>query len=197
MSDNAAVSGVLNAVLCGVTGYGLYAMPPQAHPFAFSACLIGFCHGLLGLIDMFVGSDGTKTGKETTNAIMEIVPLPLVNIELFFGGESNNIALGHGLFIVPMAISVLVGLIKGEGDDADEAVETLKLLTILGNITSLCYLAINEGSYIMGGMAFLAFLTKIGSEFLESYVEGSGYPVKYISWSGFYFLASMAVGGEK
>lgn len=197
MSDNTAVSGVLNAVLCGVTGYGFYAMQPQQHPFAFSACLIGFCHGLLGLIDIFVGNDNTRKAKKTTNAIMEIVPLPLVNMELFFGGESNNIALGHGLFIVPMAISVLVGLIKGEGEEADEAIDTLKLLTMLGNITSLCYLAINEGSIIMGGMAVLAFLTKIGSEYLETQLEGSGDPVKYLSWSGFYLLASFAVGGEK
>ncbi|EDW65678.1 uncharacterized protein [Drosophila virilis] len=197
MSDNSAVSGILNAVLCGVTGYGFYAMPPQSHPYAFSACLIGFCHGLLGLIECISGSEQVKSARETTNSILEIVPLPLVNIDIFFGGESNNIALGHGLFIVPMAISVLVGLIKGEGGEGDDAVETLKLLTILGNITSLCYLAINEGSYYMGGMAFLAFMAKYGSEFLETQIEGSGDPIKYISWSGFYLLTSFAIAGKK
>ncbi|XP_034477185.1 uncharacterized protein LOC117783747 [Drosophila innubila] len=196
MSDNSAVSGVLNALLCGVTGYGFYAMGPMDHPYAFSACVIGFCHGLLGLVDCLTGDSNVKSAKETTNAIMEIVPLPLVNIELFFGGESSNIALGHGLFIVPMAISVLVALIKG-GEEADEATETLKLLTILGNITSLCYLAVNEGSWVMGGMAFLAFMAKYGAEFSETQLEGSGDPIKYISWSGFYFLTTLAVGGEK
>ncbi|KAH8386715.1 hypothetical protein KR093_002166 [Drosophila rubida] len=197
MSDNAAVSGVLNALLCGVTGYGFYAMGPQEHPYAFSACIIGFCHGLLGLVECLTGDSNVTSAKETTNSILEIVPLPLVNIDLFFGGEGNNIALGHGLFIVPMAISAIVALVKGGGEEGDETMETLKLLTILGNITSLCYLAVNEGSWVMGGMAILAFMAKYGAEFLDQQIEGSGEPIKYVSWSGFYFLATLAVGGEK
>ncbi|EDV99832.1 uncharacterized protein LOC6565070 [Drosophila grimshawi] len=198
MSDNSAVSGVLNLVLCGVTGYGFYAMGPSEHPYAFSACVIGFCHGLFGLVDSFSGNETSKSAKETSNSILEIVPLPLVNIELFFGGDANNIALGHGLFIVPMAICILVGLIQGKGDgEGDEVIETLKLLTILGNITSLSYLAVNEGSWLMGAMAFLSFMTKYGSEYLETQIEGSGDPVKYVSWSVFYFLTTMVVGGER
>ncbi|XP_060664240.1 LOW QUALITY PROTEIN: uncharacterized protein LOC132796907 [Drosophila nasuta] len=196
MSDHAAVSGVLNALLCGVTGYGFYALGPQQHPYAFTACVIGFCHGLLGIVECCSGDSNVTSAKETTNSIMEIVPLPLVNIELFFGGEGNNIALGHGLFIVPMAISAIVALVKGS-EEGDETMETLKLLTILGNITSLCYLAVNEGSWVMGGMAALAFMSKYGAEFLEQQLEGSGEPIKYISWSGFYFLTTLAVGGEK
>ncbi|KAH8403528.1 hypothetical protein KR215_007263 [Drosophila sulfurigaster] len=196
MSDHAAVSGVLNALLCGVTGYGFYALGPQQHPYAFTACVIGFCHGLLGIVECCSGDSNVTSAKETTNSIMEIVPLPLVNIELFFGGEGNNIALGHGLFIVPMAISAIVALVKGS-EEGDETMETLKLLTILGNITSLCYLAVNEGSWVMGGMAALAFMSKYGAEFLEQQLEGSGEPIKYLSWSGFYFLTTLAVGGEK
>ncbi|KAH8276745.1 hypothetical protein KR044_008138 [Drosophila immigrans] len=197
MSDNSAVSGILSAVLCGATGYGFYAMGPQEHPYAFTACVIGFCHGLLGLVECLTGDSNVSSAKETTNSILEIVPLPLVNVDLFFGGEGNNIALGHGLFIVPMAISAIVGLVKGSESDGDATRDTLKLLTILGNITSLCYLAVNEGSWVMGGMAALAFMAKYGAEFLEQQIEGSGQPVKYLSWSGFYFLTTMAVGGEK
>jgi len=49
----------------------------------------------------------------------------------------------------------------------------------------------------MGGMAFLAFMAKYGSEYSETKIEGSGDPIKYLSWSGFYFLTTMAIGGEK
>ncbi|ALC48750.1 CG16782 [Drosophila busckii] len=197
MSDNVAINSVLNLLLCGATGYGCYTVG-VAHPYAFSACVIGLCHGLVGLIDCLTSDENAKKCKDMTTALMEIVPLPLVNVELFFGGESNNIGLGHGLFIVPLAISCLVALCKNSGEEVSEAYDTIKLMTILGNITSLCYLAVNESSWLLGGMAFLAFMAKYGAEFCESEVsEGSGQPITYISWSAFFFLATMAVGGEK
>ncbi|KAH8416787.1 hypothetical protein KR222_004549 [Zaprionus bogoriensis] len=195
MSDSGIVSGVLNALLCGVTGYGFYAIAPQEHPYAFSACVIGFCHGLLGLVECLTGDENVKSAKETTTAIVEIIPLPLVNIDLFFGGDSNNIALGHGLFIVPMAISLIVAFCKGGEGESDDAYETLKMMTILGNITSLCFLAVNDGSMVKGTMAFLAFMAKYGAEFCESMVESTGEPIKLLSWSGFFFLTTMAIAG--
>lgn len=200
MSDNSAVSCVLNVLLCGATGFGFVKIgSPAEHPYAFTACVIGFCHGLFGLVDFAAGSDTTKTMKETTTSMMEIVPLPLVNVDLYLGAESNNIALGHGLFIVPLAVSVILGMVKGGDDGGEESpMGTLKTLTILGNITSLLYLAINESSWNLAGMAFLAFMAKFGAQFCDENVsEGSGEPITYVSWSGFFFLAAMAVSGEK
>ncbi|XP_033172254.1 uncharacterized protein LOC117148766 [Drosophila mauritiana] len=200
MSDNSAVSCVLNVVLCGAAGFGFYKIGPSEHPYAFTACVFGFCHGLFGLVSGLTGDDNAKKVTETTTSIMEIIPLPLVNVELYLAAESNNIALGHGLFIVPLAVSVILTFFKGESGDESEggALDTLKTLTILGNITSLAYLAINESSWNLGGMAFLAFMAKFGAKFCEEQIsEGSGEPVNYLSWSGFYFLTAMAVSGEK
>lgn len=194
MSDY--VSCILHAVLCGVTGYGFYLVAPQEHPYAFSACVIGFCHGLLGLVDCITGDSNAKSAKETTDAILELVPLPLVNIDLFFSGEANNIALGHGLFMVPLAISLMIAFFKDTSAE-EEAYETLKLMTILGNITSLCYLAVNDNSSVEGAMAFLAFMAKYGAEYLDTQVEDTLVPIKYLSWSGFFFLSTMAIGGQK
>ncbi|XP_030382069.1 uncharacterized protein LOC115629689 [Scaptodrosophila lebanonensis] len=197
MSDNAAVTGVLSALLCGVTGFGFYKMAPQEHPYAFTACVIGFCHGFLGLVAVVAGeSESANSAKETTTAIMEIVPLPLVNIELFFMSESNNIALGHGLFIVPMAVDLLLSLFKDEGGDENETRETLKNLTILGNITALLYLAINESNWIYGGMAGLAFIAKYGAMFIDSQSEGSGPPITMLAYTGFFYCTAISMGGD-
>ncbi|XP_016971788.1 uncharacterized protein LOC108039337 [Drosophila rhopaloa] len=201
MSDNTAVSTVLNVLLCGATGFGFYKIGPSEHPYAFTACVIGFCHGLFGLVSGLTGDDNAKKVTETTTCFMEIIPLPLVNVDLYLGAESNNIALGHGLFIVPLAVSVILNLVKGEGSGEDGeggVVETLKTLTVLGNITSLLYLSINESSWNLAGMAILAFMAKFGGQFCEEQVtEGSGEPVTYVSWSGFFFLTALAVSGEK
>ncbi|XP_043658196.1 uncharacterized protein LOC122623240 [Drosophila teissieri] len=200
MSDNTAVSSVLNVVLCGAAGFGFYKIGPSEHPYAFTACVLGFCHGLFGLVSGLTGDENVKKVTETTTSIMEIIPLPLVNVDLYLGAESNNIALGHGLFIVPLGVSVILSFFKGESGDEGEGspLDTLKTLTILGNITSLLYLAINESSWNLGGMAFLAFMAKFGAKFFEEQIsEGSGEPVTYLSWSGFYVLTAMAVSGEK
>ncbi|XP_037726276.1 uncharacterized protein LOC119557563 [Drosophila subpulchrella] len=200
MSDNSAVSTVLNVLLCGATGFGFYKIGPSEHPYAFTACVIGFCHGLFGLVSSLTGDENAKKVTDTTTSIMEIIPLPLVNVDLYLAAESNNIALGHGLFIVPLAVSVIINLFKGESGEEGEgsALETLKTLTILGNITSLLYLSINESSWNLAGMAFLAFMAKFGAKFFEEQVsEGSGEPVTYLSWSGFYVLTALATTGEK
>ncbi|XP_017048293.1 uncharacterized protein LOC108092937 [Drosophila ficusphila] len=200
MSDNSVVSSVLNVALCGATGFGFYKIGPSEHPYAFAACVFGFCHGLCGLVSGLTGDDNAKKATETTTAIMEIVPLALVNVDLYLGAESNNIALGHGLFIVPLAVSMIISLVKGESSEEGEGspLETLKTLTVLGNITSLLYLSINESSWPLAGMAFLAFTAKFGAQFSEEQIsEGSGEPVTYLSWSGFYCLTALTASGEK
>ncbi|KAI8033711.1 uncharacterized protein LOC128265300 [Drosophila gunungcola] len=200
MSDNSAVSTALNVLLCGATGFGLYKIGPSEHPYAFTACMMGFCHGLGGLVSGLTGDENAKKVTETTTGFMEIIPLPLVNVNLYLAAESNNIALGHGLFIVPLAVGVILNMVKGEsGDDSEGGVlETLKTLTVLGNITSLLYLSINESSWNLTGMALLAFMAKFGAKFCEEQVcEGSGEPVSYVSWSGFFFLTALAASGEK
>jgi len=191
---------VLNVLLCGATGFGFYKIGPSEHPYAFTACVFGFCHGLFGLVSSLTGDENAKKVTDTTTSIMEILPLPLVNVDLYLAAESNNIALGHGLFIVPLAVSVILSLFKGESGDEGEgsALDTLKTLTILGNITSLLYLSINESSWNLAGMAFLAFMAKFGAKFFEEQIsEGSGEPVTYLSWSGFYVLTALATTGEK
>ncbi|XP_068141361.1 uncharacterized protein [Drosophila tropicalis] len=195
-NNNGAVSGLLNAILCGASGYGCFMIKPGEHPYAFTGCVVGLCHGLLGLVNCFSDDSNVNNAKEKSTCFMEIVPLPLINVDLYFGSASNNLALGHGLFIVPMAVSALLGLFKDE-EGQGEAVETLKTLTILGNITALLYLAINDGSWKLGGMAFLAFMAKFGAQFGEEQSEGAGEPITYLSWTGFYILAAMAVSGEK
>ncbi|KAH8237607.1 hypothetical protein KR038_002512 [Drosophila bunnanda] len=199
MSDNKAVTCVLNAVLCGASGYCLIKVALSAHPWAFSACVIGFCHGLTGLVDALTDNENVTKVHRVTTRIMEIIPLPLFNVDLFLNSENNNIALAHGIFLVPLGVSVLLAMFKNEGESEDfGTLDTLKILTILGNITSLVFLAINDSSWTEGGMAFLAFMAKFGAEFIQDRVaDNSAVPITYISWSGFYILAAWAITGEK
>ncbi|XP_020808612.1 uncharacterized protein LOC110184418 [Drosophila serrata] len=206
MSDRKAVTCVLNVVLCGATGFGFVKAAPAEHPWAFTACLIGFCHGLTGLLHALVDHHDDEDHRNhfrkahrVTSRIMEIIPLPLVNVDLYLAAESNNIALAHGMFLVPLGISMILGLFRSEVENEDfGTLDTLKVLTILGNITSLVFLAINDSSWKLGGMAFLAFMAKFGAEYVEDkWVERSAMPITYISWSGFFILAALAVSGEK
>ncbi|KAH8262307.1 hypothetical protein KR038_000940 [Drosophila bunnanda] len=200
MSDNANLSIALNAILCGAAGFGLLKIGPSEHPWAFTSCVIGLTHGIVGLVNGLAGDDNTRKIQEKTTGIMEILPLPLVNVDLYMGGESNKIALAHGLFLVPLTVSVVMAYLNSESseDEISGTLQTLKVMTILGNITSLVFLTINEGSVYTAGMAVLAFMAKFGAEFCEEKVkEGSGQPVTYLSWSGFFILAAFAVTGEK
>ncbi|XP_017021742.1 uncharacterized protein [Drosophila kikkawai] len=200
MSDNTAVTCALNLVLCGATGFGLFKIGPSEHPWAFTSCLIGFTHGLVGLVGILADDDNAKKMQIKTGGILEIVSLPLVNVDLYLEtAESNNIALGHGLFMVPLTVSVILAFWKDEGAiDVSGTVQTLKVLTILGNITSLAFVMINESSVIMGGMAVLAFMAKFGADLCEEHIHDDiRLPIQYLSWSGFFVLSAFAVASEK
>ncbi|KAH8238485.1 hypothetical protein KR032_007657 [Drosophila birchii] len=200
ISDHKATKCVLNVVLCGATGFGFIKAPPGEHPYAFTACLIGFCHGLVGLIEAFVDrNEHLRKFHRFTSNIMHILPLPLLNVDLYLAAESNNIALAHGLFLAPLAVSVLMGHFKSDFESSDYGTHhTLRILTLLGNVTSLVFLAINDNSIKLGAMALLAFMAKFGSEYcVEKISYDSGMPVTYLSWAGMYILGVLAVSGEK
>lgn len=196
MSDNKAVAGVLNAILCGSTIFGFIKIAPAEHPYAFTACVIGFCHGLCGLIKVAVGDNETaKSVLEATTNIMDLIPLPLVNLDIYLKGESNNIALGHGLFIVPLAVDMIISLIKDKGEESTGP--TLRTLTLLGSITSMVYLAINESSWIYGGIAISAYMARFGADYLDEKIDNSKVPINLLSYSCFYVLTTLAISGEK
>ncbi|KAH8343201.1 uncharacterized protein [Drosophila kikkawai] len=202
MSDNRKfMMCAYNGLLCAATGFGLIKIGPSEHPYAFAACVIGFARGVINLVTTLVNEDD-ETLRELSwivGHVMDVVPLPLINVSLYLKAESNNIALAHGLFLLPLGVTWLLRKLRNEGDFEEfGTVPTLKILTILGNITSLVFLAINDSSWILGGMAALAFMTEIGANYCNDHlIYDSAMPICYFSWSAFYILAALVVTGEK
>jgi len=178
----------VNLLLMGTSGFALSKIPPKECPYAFSACCIGFCHGLFGVLAKAMDdNEDVQKCRKYTKAWMELVPLPLVNMELYYMSSTPNLAVGHGLFIVPLVGELIF-------NDNEETYSTLKELTIIGNIVSLTFLAINESSYMYAGMAAVAALSRYGGMFMENQKEGTGDNVSTIFDALFFLLTALTVG---
>ena len=189
---------LVNTMLAGASGWAMYRMNgPMEHPYGFAASAFGLCHGLLGMIAACKTDDEEQAKiKDISKSIMEIVPLSLVNIELYNMSENSNLALGHGLFIIPLAFDILAKLFCDEPNETN-ATDTLKDLTILGNIASLLYLTVQEGSAWYGGMAAAAFLSRYGAMLIEHYSEGNGALATVFFDAVFFGLTAETVGGDQ
>ncbi|KAM7349302.1 uncharacterized protein ACRADG_008305 [Cochliomyia hominivorax] len=176
------MDALFNGLLVGTSGYAMYVVKPSEHPIAFTAAAVGFCHGCAGIYTRFIdsscdseGSEGkcTNNFKKLTSNCMEIVTVPLVNMDLYGSSDqSNALALGHGLFIIPLAFDMTFKFFGTEGD-GDESTAILKDLTVLGNIVSLLFFAVNESNFAAGIMSFAAFFSYSGSMVMEYMLRGT------------------------
>lgn len=169
------ISAVFSAFLAGAAGYACLKITPD-HPYAFTACALICCHGIMGVAaDLFVCDPNSRRClkfKSISASIIETAPLPLINIQLYLNSTQNDaLAMGHCLFIIPTVYDVYAKIFHDNQED--NATETLKDLNALGNIVSLVFLAVNENRFVYGAMAFVAFLTKYGSWLLDSLYEGT------------------------
>ncbi|XP_037828140.1 uncharacterized protein LOC119616066 [Lucilia sericata] len=173
---------VFNGLLIGTSGYAMFAVNPVDHPFAFAACAVGFCHGCTGIYTRFFdsscgaeGSEGKCRNrvKKLTSSCMEIITVPLANMDLYRSSQQTNaLALGHGLFIIPLAFDLTLKYLATEGDEG-ESTAILKDLTVLGNIVSLLFFAVNENNLPAGLMALSAFFSYSGSMVMEYMLNGT------------------------
>lgn len=174
---------VFNGLLMGTSGYSMLTLNPLEHPFAFSASAVGFCHGCAGIYTRFLdsscgaeGSDGkcVNSLKKLTTSCIEIVTVPLINMDLYRSSQqSSALALGHGLFIIPLAFDLSWKFFATDVEEGESAA-VLKDLTILGNIVSLLFFAVNESNCPAGIMSLLAFSANYGSVMMESLLSGTG-----------------------
>lgn len=193
----------LNGLLLGSSGYGLYRIPPAESPYAFTACAVGFTHSLIGLWrgkctcpepsitaasaaqDQQTGQTGAEGGsggsggsgarlQDIVSCCLDVVVVPLLNIEFYLRSEqSNPLAMGHGLFLVPLMFDICHKLYDSNASD-DLSTQALKELTILGNLVSLLFLSANESNGIYGVIAIEAFAAKYCALILENLSAGTG-----------------------
>lgn len=201
---NTVMDTIFNGLMLGTSGYAMYTINPAEQPFAFSACVVGFWHGCVGLYTRFLdsncGEDGKCTNrlKRLTTSCVEIITVPLINMDLYKNSQqSNALALGHGLFIIPLAFDMSLKVFAGEGEEG-ESTAILIDLTVLGNIVSLLFLAINESNTPAALMALSAFIGYSGSLLMEYLLPGSGENTMlagYAAVFGFLPAAIKAGGG--
>uniref|UniRef100_A0A1A9UZ95 Uncharacterized protein n=1 Tax=Glossina austeni TaxID=7395 RepID=A0A1A9UZ95_GLOAU len=188
------VDAVFSGILLGTTGYAMISVSPAERPYAFTACTVGFCHAIAGLAKSLVSHKNvTKRVKRLTCSCLEIMTVPMINIELYLKSEqSNPLALGHGLFIVPLAFDVITKVAQNE-EGNEIAAQTLKDLTILGNIISLLFLAANENISVYGLMALTAFTAKYGAILMDNLLSSTGEGTSLIAYAILLGLVPMAL----
>uniref|UniRef100_A0A1A9W249 Uncharacterized protein n=1 Tax=Glossina brevipalpis TaxID=37001 RepID=A0A1A9W249_9MUSC len=185
---------VVNGILLGSTGHALVSVSPFQHPYAFCACAVGFCHAFAGLVESIACEDRCATCfKRLTCSCIEMMTLPMLNIDFYLKSEqSSPLALGHGLFVVPLAFDLLTK-VSPNADVEDISTQTLKDLTILGNIVSLLFLAANENNAVYGMMVLAAFIAKYGAMIMDNIIAGTGECIGLLGYSVLFGLVPMAL----
>ncbi|XP_022208805.1 uncharacterized protein LOC111065116 [Drosophila obscura] len=187
------MDALFNSLLVVSSGYAIYTLHPLQTPYGYGAATLSLIHGLLGVVRATRNDDDDCNRlRLITSGVMEIAPLPIVNIELYLKSSSPSLALAHSCFLVPLAYDILAKM----GDNEDSSTESLKELTLLGNLVSLLFLGVNQSSNMYGAMAAVAFGARYGSLILEYYREGLGSDFRLLANSLFIVLMTLTLSAK-
>ncbi|EDV96053.1 GH16031 [Drosophila grimshawi] len=156
-------------VLVGASFYGLYALTPADQPYGYLAAAFCFIHGLISLVRTIQGSEDCARSYFVSMAIVEVLPLPLANIEFYRQTSQCGLAFIHGISLILLLYDVMGSL----GDDGDRATDTVKDLTLVGNIISGTYLGIQEEKYFHVGAAASAGIARFGSHLVGYFLPSA------------------------
>lgn len=184
------MDALFNSLLVVSSGYAMYTLHPLQTPYGYAAAALSLVHGLLGVVRAANNDDDEcNRWRQITSGIMELVPLPLTNIELYLKSSSPHLAMAHGCFLVPLTFD----MVAKWRDVEDNSTVTLKDLTLLGNVVSLLFLGVNQSSNVYGGMAAIAFGARYGSVMFDYYWEGLGVHFNLLANSAFIMLMAMTL----
>ncbi|ALC48754.1 CG16782 [Drosophila busckii] len=184
------MDALFNSLLVVSSGYAMYTLHPGQTPYGYAAAALSLVHGLLGVVRAANNDDDECNRlRLLTSGIIELVPLPLTNIELYLRSSNPHLAYAHGCFLVPLVFDVFARC----RDSEDNSTVTLKDLTLLGNLVSLLFLGVNQGKHLYGGMAAIAFGARYGSVMFDYYWEGLGAHINLLAQSAFVVLMAMTL----
>ncbi|XP_017151482.1 uncharacterized protein LOC108161683 [Drosophila miranda] len=179
-----------NLLLIAACIYTMRNLSSAEHPYGY--VVAGFClvEGIAGLLRALPVADVDEGGFAfvISSTILEVMPLPMANIEFYLKSDLSGVAMLHLLTIIPLIYDVVDKIL----DDSDPGLtEWLKDLALLGNIGSMAYLANNDdnnpvyfgvvgisffGRYAADHICFLkdfgcnlAIMTNAGTMFLMTY----------------------------
>ncbi|XP_002132450.1 uncharacterized protein [Drosophila pseudoobscura] len=186
------VDALFNSLLVVSSGYAMYTLHPAKTPYAYGVATLSLIHGLLGVGRAACNDhDECNRVRLITSGVMEIAPLPLVNIELYL--KSNpSLAFAHSFFLVPLAFDIVAKMT----DTEDISTESLKELTLLGNLVSLLFLGVNQSNNMYGAIATVAFAARYGSLIIDHYWEGRGSDFRLLANSLFIVLMTLTLSAK-
>uniref|UniRef100_A0A6P4F2X8 Uncharacterized protein LOC108048537 n=1 Tax=Drosophila rhopaloa TaxID=1041015 RepID=A0A6P4F2X8_DRORH len=184
------VGALVNLLLIAACFYAMYSLTPADNPYGYMAASFSLVHGLLGMVRSF-SDEFDECGRTflISASILEVIPLPLANIEFYLVSDQSGVALVHGLSLIPLFYDMLGKM----GDDWDSSTETLKDLALLGNIGSTSYLAIKDGNHLYAGVAATAFVARFGAALIDHFMEGFGPHVATVGNAGILALMTYAL----
>ncbi|XP_043660175.1 uncharacterized protein LOC122624600 [Drosophila teissieri] len=187
------MDALFNSLLVVSSGYAMYTLHPLETPYGYATAALSLVHGILGMVRAASNDDDEcNRVRLITSGIMEIVPLPLTNIELYLKSTNPSLALAHTCFVVPLVYDMMAKW----ADTEDTSTETLKELTLLGNVVSLLFLGVNQSSNLYGGLAAIAFAARHGSVILDYYWKGLGAEFNLLAHSMFVVLMTMTLSAK-
>lgn len=187
------MDALFNSLLVVSSGYAIYTLHPMETPYGYATAALSLVHGILGMVRAASNDDDEcNRVRLITSGIMEIVPLPLTNMEVYLKSTNPGLALAHTCFVVPLVYDMLAKVV----DTEDTVTETLKELTLLGNVVSMLFLGVNESNNMYGILAAIAFGARYGSAFLDYYWKGLGAEFTLLAHSMFVLLMTMTLSAK-
>lgn len=151
-----------NSLLLVTSGLTASKMTFACQPFACCACMVGGAVAVLGLLRVLFARkpEDLRMLRDINRGVLELLPLPLVNMELYglSQGSFSPLVLGHCVSILPLLLDLNCSLFR-QRKNCDLS-ETLRDVTMLGNIISLGYLAYQECNMIYTRMSVVMFAVK-------------------------------------
>lgn len=165
-----------NSLLLMTSGLTVSQMMPSCHPFACGACVVGGTVAVLGLLRVLFASkpDEMAVVRDINRGLLELLPLPLVNMELYrrTQGTCSPLVLGHCVVLFPLLLDLNCS-VKQQQSNCNLS-DTLRDLTMLANIISLGYLAYREANSIYLQMSASMLLVKYTPVLLDYVNDGTG-----------------------
>lgn len=152
------ITAISHMILVGACCYALYALTPAEFPYAYTAAAFCLVHGLIGVVRTLEGGADCDRTYAVSSNIVEVIPLPLANIEFYSHSSMSGVALVHALSL----ILLLYDMMGSMGDDWSNSTDTVKDISLFCNIASGTYIGVQEENYFQVGVAAAAAVSRIG-----------------------------------
>ncbi|XP_023175346.2 uncharacterized protein LOC111602503 [Drosophila hydei] len=189
-----------NSVLLTTSCLAALNLGLEKQPFAMGACAVGGVAAVVGLLRVAFGPAGGSASqrqrgsepellmvKNVTQGMLELVPLPLVNMELYAHSLGvGPVVLAHGIFVVPLLLDLYCSMVNHRKDC--EWTESARNLSMLGNIVSLGFLSVREKNFIYMRMTLTMLVIRFYPVIMDTTNEETGEDLIVCGTAFFFYM---------